>query len=196
MELIVATGNQNKLAEIRRILGDESGWILKSLKDVGFSGDEPAETESDFEGNALIKARYYQSKIGGIIIADDSGIECDDLDGYPGVHSARIGNDDSHRRQVLLTHLKDVVPDKNEYAARFRCVIAIVASEFEHTFNGSCEGYVKEQEKGINGFGYDPIFYLSDGRSLAEYSQQEKNNISHRGRAVDKLKAFLSNLGK
>ena len=196
MELIVATGNQNKLAEIRRILGDDFRWTLKSLKDVSFSGEEPAETESDFEGNALLKARYYQSKLGGIVIADDSGIECDDLDGYPGVHSARIGNDDSHRRQVLLTHLKDVVPNKHEYAARFRCVIAIVTSDFEHTFSGSCEGRVKDQEKGINGFGYDPIFYLDDGRSLAEYSQQEKNSISHRGRAVDKLKAFLNTIVK
>ncbi|MEE2924744.1 MAG: non-canonical purine NTP pyrophosphatase, partial [bacterium] len=117
MELIVATGNQNKLAEIRRIFGDDFRWTLKSLKDVGFSGEEPEETESDFEGNALLKARYYQNKLGGIVIADDSGIECDDLDGYPGVHSARIGNDDSHRRQVLLTHLKDVGPNKHEYAA-------------------------------------------------------------------------------
>ena len=196
MELIVATGNQNKLGEIRRILGDDFRWTLKSLKDAGFSGEEPEETESDFEGNALLKARYYQNKLGGIVIADDSGIECDDLDGYTGVHSSRIGNDDSHRRQVLLTHLKDVVPNKHEYAARFRCVIAIVASDFEHTFSGSCEGHVKDQEKGINGFGYDPIFYLDDGRSLAEYSQQEKNSISHRGRAVDKLKAFLNTLGK
>tara|TARA_Y100000589_G_scaffold264608_1_gene255347 strand:- start:719 stop:1309 length:591 start_codon:yes stop_codon:yes gene_type:complete len=196
MELIVATGNQKKLAEIRRILGDDFRWPLKSLHDVGFSGEEPAETESDFEGNALLKARYYQCKLGGIVIADDSGIECDDLDGYPGVHSARIGNDDPHRRQILLAHLKDTVPHKQKYPARFRCVIAIVTSDFEHTFSGSCEGHVKDQEKGTNGFGYDPIFYLDDGRSLAEYSQQEKNSISHRGRAMEKLKAFLNNLSK
>jgi len=196
MELIVATGNQNKLEEIRRILGDDSNWILKSLNDLNYVGEEPEETEPQFEGNALLKARYYQNELGGIVVADDSGIECDDLDGYPGVHSARIGNDDVHRRKVLLSHLKDAVPEKTKYQARFRCVIAIVSNEVEHTFSGSCEGHVMDQEKGVNGFGYDPIFYLQDGRSLAEYSQEEKNLISHRGRAVSKLKSFLENFSK
>ena len=194
-DLIVATSNLKKLAEIQRILGPDSDWNLKSLADMNFEGQEPEENEASFEGNALLKARYYQKHLGGIVIADDSGIECDDLAGYPGVHSARIGNDDKHRRQVLLEKLKQTKPETESFPSRFRCVIALIGADLEETFSGSCEGYVIDQERGTNGFGYDPIFYLEDGRSLAEYSQEEKNQISHRGQAVDKLKTFLNTLG-
>ena len=190
-DLIVATSNLKKLAEIQRILGPDSDWNLKSLADMNFEGQEPEENEASFEGNALLKARYYQKHLGGIVIADDSGIECDDLNGYPGVHSARIGNDDKHRRQVLLEKLKQAKPKAEGFPSRFRCVIALIGKDLEQTFSGSCEGSVRDQEKGTNGFGYDPIFYLEDGRSLAEYSQEEKNQISHRGLAVCKLKSFL-----
>ncbi|MBQ0048705.1 MAG: RdgB/HAM1 family non-canonical purine NTP pyrophosphatase [Bacteroidales bacterium] len=204
MELIMATNNEHKLREIRQILG--SAYEVKGLKDIGCLEDIP-ETSNTLEGNALQKARYVFEHYHMGCFADDTGLEVEALDGAPGIFTARFGAmngyGDSHDSDAniacLLAQLKDA-PNRH---ARFRTVIALIREErdpetgetkpVEHLFEGIVEGEILTERRGIDGFGYDPIFAPDEtGLSFAEMGPEEKNRISHRGRATQKLVAFLT----
>lgn len=190
--MIFATGNQDKMREIREILGDLPLEIL-SMKDAEISADIE-ENGSSFEENALIKAREVCRIAGEMVLADDSGLEIDYLNGEPGIYSARyMGEDTSYRikNQNLIDRLSGVPDEKR--TARFVCAIAAVFPDGrEHVVRGTIEGIIGYEERGENGFGYDPIFYLPEkGLSTAQLSREDKNRISHRGNALRKMKAFL-----
>lgn len=185
----LATGNSHKLEEFSRALGEQ---IVPPSR-YGLVMDVE-ETGTTFEDNALIKARWLAQKSGVPSLADDSGLEVDALDGAPGVYSARFGGaglDDRGRRLLLLEKLKDVPPAKR--TARFVCVLALCEpGGREHTFRGECEGSILFEERGQGGFGYDPVFLFPPaGLSFAEMSARAKDEVSHRGRAIQKLREFL-----
>ena len=187
--MIFATGNENK---IREILGDLPLEIL-SMKQAGISADIE-EDGTSFEENALIKAREVCRLAGEMVLADDSGLEIDYLNGEPGIYSARyMGEDTSYRikNQNLIDRLEGV-PDEQR-TARFVCAIAAVfPNGKELVVRGTVEGMIGYEERGENGFGYDPIFYLPDrGVSTAELPPEEKNSLSHRGNALRKMKELL-----
>jgi XTP/dITP diphosphohydrolase len=190
--LIVASGNQGKVKEIRAILGSDFPYEVKSLKEAGFVGEEPEENGDTYEANAQIKAEYYSKKLNMAVIADDTGLECMDLDKWPGLRSARVADEDKKRRRVLIDKLIAESGVKEPWKARFVCSVCLYQPgkpvEF---FEGILNGSIKDEEKGEHGFGFDPIFYLEDGRSLAEVTTEEKNTISHRGIAIGKLKNYL-----
>ena len=190
--MIFATGNENKMKEIREILGDLPLEIL-SMKQAGISADIE-EDGTSFEENALIKAREVCRLAGEMVLADDSGLEIDYLNGEPGIYSARyMGEDTSYRikNQNLIYRLEGV-PDEQR-TARFVCAIAAVfPNGKELVVRGTVEGMIGYEERGENGFGYDPIFYLPDrGVSTAELPPEEKNSLSHRGNALRKMKELL-----
>ena len=190
--LIFATGNADKMKEIREILGDLPVEIL-SMKEAGV----PAEVEengSSFEENALIKARAICELANEMVLADDSGLEIDYLNKEPGIYSARyMGEDTSYRikNQNLIDRLEGVPDEKR--TARFVCAIAAVFPDGKELIvRGTIEGRIGYEERGENGFGYDPIFYLPDRDiSTAQLSREEKNSISHRGNALRKMKELL-----
>jgi XTP/dITP diphosphohydrolase len=187
--IVIATRNRGKVEELRALLGDlpvevRAAGDYEGLGEV----EEDAET---FEGNALKKAHAVALFTGEAALADDSGLEVDALDGAPGVHSARYAGPDGDaeaNRQRLLEAMRDAV----DRQARFRCALAFVDGVNEWVFDGSCEGEIINEERGEGGFGYDPVF-VPDGYvvTFAEMSRQEKNMISHRGRAMRKLRVFL-----
>ena len=190
--LIFATGNKDKMKEIREILGDLPVEIL-SMKEAGIQADIE-ENGKSFEENALIKARAVCRLAGEMVLADDSGLEIDYLNGEPGIYSARyMGEDTSYKikNQNLIDRLAGV-PDE-ERTARFVCAIAAAFPDGrEYVVRGTIEGMIGYEERGENGFGYDPIFYLPDrGVSTAELPREEKNSISHRGNALKKMKELL-----
>jgi len=189
----VATANPHKLEEIRGILGP-LGFAPVGLEAWPELGDLP-ETADTFEGNALMKARALFELIGVVTVADDSGLEVDALDGAPGVHSKRFTSEGTHpaNNRELLRVLQGV----SDRAARFRCVVAVVGPGVELCASGSCEGRIGHELRGAGGFGYDPLFMPREtpGRSMAELSADEKNLISHRGRAFRQLPALLAQLG-
>ena len=190
--LIFATGNKDKMKEIREILGDLPVEIL-SMKEAGIQADIE-ENGKSFEENALIKARAVCRLAGEMVLADDSGLEIDYLNGEPGIYSARyMGEDTSYKikNQNLIDRLAGV-PDE-ERTARFVCAIAAAFPDGrEYVVRGTIEGMIGYEERGKNGFGYDPIFYLPDrGVSTAELPREEKNSISHRGNALKKMKELL-----
>jgi XTP/dITP diphosphohydrolase len=177
--LIFATTNQGKLAELRALLGE--GWEVKSAADFPHL-PEVEEDRDTFEGNAAKKAHAFASALGLWALADDSGLCVDALDGRPGVWSARYGADDQARIARLLGELSPT-PEAAR-TARFVCALCLAGPEGEEKRSfGTCEGRIGLEQRGSNGFGYDPIFYLPDGRSLAEYTRDEKSAISHRGAA-------------
>ncbi|HIZ21759.1 MAG TPA: XTP/dITP diphosphatase [Candidatus Blautia faecigallinarum] len=190
--IIFATGNQDKMKEIREILQDLGIEIL-SLKEAGIEADI-VEDGTTFEENAVIKARTICEKTGEIVLADDSGLEIDHLNKEPGVYSARyMGEDTSyHIKNANLIQRLEGVPDEKR-TARFVCVIAAAFPDGTiKTARGTMEGRIGYEEKGENGFGYDPIFYLPEyGCSSAELSMEEKNKISHRGKALRAMKEEL-----
>ena len=190
--IIFATGNQDKMKEIREILQDLDIEIL-SLKEAGIEADI-VEDGTTFEENAVIKARTICEKTGEIVLADDSGLEIDYLNKEPGVYSARyMGEDTSyHIKNANLIQRLEGVPDEKR-TARFVCVIAAAFPDGTiKTARGTMEGRIGYEEKGENGFGYDPIFYLPEyGCSSAELSMEEKNKISHRGKALRAMKEEL-----
>ena len=190
--LIFATGNEHKMVEIREILGELPVEIL-SMKDVGIKADI-VENGSTFEENALIKAKEVCKLAGEMVLADDSGLEIDYLNGEPGIYSARyMGEDTSYRikNQNLIDRLEGVPEEKR--TARFVCAIAAAFPDGRSfVVRGSMEGIIGYEERGTNGFGYDPIFYLPErGVSTAEIPPEEKNSISHRGNALRKMKELL-----
>ncbi|MCI5700032.1 MAG: XTP/dITP diphosphatase [Lachnospiraceae bacterium] len=193
--IIFATGNQGKLREIREILSD-IGIEVISMKDAGITADID-ENGTTFEENAIIKAKTIHQLTGEAVMADDSGLEIDYLNKEPGVLSARyMGEDTSyHIKNMALVERLAGVPDEQR-TARFVCVIALVLSNGEVlTTRGDFEGRIGYEEKGENGFGYDPIFYVPEyGCSSAELSPEQKNAISHRGQALRKMKEKIEQL--
>ena len=187
--MIFATGNENKMKEIREILGALPLEIL-SMKEAGVSADI-VEDGKTFEENALIKARAICKLAGEMVLADDSGLEIDYLNKEPGIYSARyMGEDTSyHIKNKSLIDRLEGVPDEKR-TARFVCAIAAVFPDGkELVVRGTVEGIIGYEEKGENGFGYDPIFYLPErGCTTAELPPEEKNSISHRGNALRLMK--------
>ncbi|MDO8847489.1 MAG: RdgB/HAM1 family non-canonical purine NTP pyrophosphatase [Coriobacteriia bacterium] len=194
--VVVATANRGKLEEIRSTLPFE-GWEFVTAADLGAEPLEVEETGTTFIANARLKAHAYHEAFGLAALADDSGLEVDVLGGAPGVHSARYagnccGAGDSANNARLLIELEEV--PKPERTARFRSVMVLVAEDGTETVaEGDCEGAIGFEPRGIGGFGYDPLFLpvASPGRTMAELTLAEKNEISHRGAALRALRAQL-----
>lgn len=191
--LIMATNNEHKLREIRQILGDK--YEVKGLKEIGCLEDIP-ETSDTLEGNALQKARYVYEHYGLNCFADDTGLEVEALGGAPGIYTARYGSmngyGDSHDSDANIACLLDRLHGAATRKARFRTVIALLQGGKEYLFEGIVEGEIATERRGQDGFGYDPIFApVKTGITFAEMGPAEKNRISHRGRATQKLVAFL-----
>ena len=189
MKLVFATNNAHKLSEIRNILGNS--LEVASLAEIGCHDDIP-ETADTLEGNALIKARWVKERYGFDCFADDTGLEVEALGGGPGVHTARYAYPDRHDPVANTRKLLAELHDKDNRAARFRTVIALIQGTDEHLFEGIVEGHITTEERGTEGFGYDPVFAPEGGeKTFAELGVEAKNNISHRARAVRKLADFL-----
>ena len=192
-KIIFATGNEGKTREIRLILED-LGMEVLSLKEAGIQL-EIQENGDTFEENAVIKARAVMEETGALVLADDSGLEIDYLNGEPGVYSARyLGEDTSYRikNQNLIDRLEGVPEEKR--TARFVCVIAAVFPDGRTLMaRGTIEGIIGYEERGEGGFGYDPIFWLPEyACSTAELTMEKKNELSHRGKALRIMKKELS----
>ena len=192
MKLIFATGNAGKMREIRMILED-TGMEILSMKEAGIEADIVEDGKS-FEENALIKARAVAAHTDGIVLADDSGLEIDYLNGEPGIYSARyLGEDTSyHIKNANLIERLSRVPDEKR-TARFVCAIAAVLPDGKNfTTRGVIEGRIGYEERGENGFGYDPIFYLPEYQmTSAELAPELKNELSHRGKALRAMREEL-----
>ena len=208
MKIVFATNNAHKLQEVRQILGDR--FEVVGLKDISCTEDIP-ETADTLEGNALQKARYVKEHYNLDCFADDTGLEVRALQGAPGVFTARyaelaattpgsspagalaspasLSHDSNANMALLLRNLEN----KSDRHARFRTVIALLYQGEEHLFEGIVEGEILRKRHGAEGFGYDPVF-APEGRgcSFAEMTADEKNAISHRGRAIRKLVDFLT----
>ena len=192
-KIIVATGNEGKMKEFRQILQGED-IVFSSLKDENLQDVEIVEDGSTFEENALIKARKISELTGQIVLADDSGLEVDALDKAPGIYSARyMGEDTSYdiKNQALLDRLEGVPDEKR--TARFVCAIAAVMPDGScEVVRGTMEGIIGYEIAGENGFGYDPIFFLPEcGCTSAELSPEKKNELSHRGEGLKKIRKIL-----
>ena len=189
-KIVFATNNAHKLQELRQILGNQ--YEILGLVDIGCHEDIP-ETANTIEGNARMKAEYVKQHYGYDCFSDDTGLEIDALNGEPGVLSARYagpGHDSEANIEKVLKKLDGVT----ERTARFRTAIALLQGDEMHLFEGQVEGVILTERHGTGGFGYDSIFQPveGDGSTFAQMSPQDKNSISHRGRAVAKLVEFLN----
>jgi XTP/dITP diphosphohydrolase len=189
MKLIFATGNENKVREIRQLLPD--GFSLLSLADIGFS-DEIPETSDTIEGNSLQKARFLKDVLQTDGFAEDTGLEVDALLGEPGIYSARYAGPQKSARDNMDLLLQRMLGQTNR-KARFRTVITLIIGSDIRQFEGILNGQIGHHKIGDQGFGYDPIFVLKDGRTLAELSPEEKSKLSHRAIAFNELMHFLQN---
>ncbi len=189
MKIVFATNNQNKLIEVRNILGNQ--FDIVSLKDIGCYEDIPEKGQT-LKDNALIKAQYVYDKYHVNCFADDTGLECDALGGAPGVYSARYAGGEGHDSQANMTKLLNELENNNNRKARFRTVIALIINGKVTTFDGIVNGEIIRERRGGEGFGYDPIFQ-PDGynQTFAELGTDIKNQISHRARATQKLAEYL-----
>ena len=192
-KIIVATGNEGKMDEIRQILQGENIQFV-SLKDENLQDVEIIENGSTFEENAIIKARTISDLTGQMVLADDSGLEVDYLHGEPGIYSARyLGEDTSYdiKNRILLDRLEGVPDD--ERTARFVCAVAAVFPDgTTSVVRETIEGQIGHEIVGANGFGYDPIFYVPEfGCTTAEMTPEQKNKLSHRGKALRAIKILL-----
>lgn len=195
--IVFATGNNDKLREIREILADFSIEVV-SMKEAGIEDDIP-ENGTTFEENSLIKSRFISEKCKLPALADDSGLEIDFLNGEPGIYSARyLGRDTDYttKNSIIIDKLKEA--GAGERGARFVCAVSLVLPDGrEFVTKGIMEGEIAHEIKGENGFGYDPIFYLPEyGMNSAEISREEKNKISHRGKALRSMVDILYTLLK
>lgn len=191
MKLVFATNNSHKLQELRQIVGD--GFEILSLDDIDCHDDIP-ETADTLEGNSLQKARWIKDRYGYDCFADDTGLEVDCLGGEPGVRSARYagpGHDSQANMRLLLERMQSC----SDRRARFRTVITLITGDQVHRFDGEVHGHITREPHGDSGFGYDPVF-MPDGwtKTFAEATADEKNAVSHRGRAVAALSRFLKTL--
>lgn len=194
-KIIFATGNANKMVEVRMILAD-CGYEIVSMKEAGIDIDI-VEDGKTFEENAIIKATAIsktKEAEGCVVLADDSGLEVDYMDGAPGIYSARWQGEDtpySIKNQMIIDALADA--KEEERTARFVCTIAAAFPDGTVTTRrGVIEGMIAHQPAGENGFGYDPIFFLPEyGKTTAELAPEDKNKISHRGRALEKIREVL-----
>jgi XTP/dITP diphosphohydrolase len=194
-KILLATNNQGKLQELRSLISGKS-WEFTTPAEQGIHMSVN-ETGVTFEANAVLKAKAYAKAADLITLADDSGLEVNALNGEPGVFSARYGGPDAtdkERNEYLLSNLSEV-PWENR-KARFRCVIAIIFPDGELVLcKGDCPGMIAFEPKGENGFGYDPIFWLpSFNKTMAELAIDEKNEISHRGKAARQAQLFLTDV--
>lgn len=194
-KIVLATHNAGKIREFKSIL-EPLGYEAVSVHDVIADITEPEETGTTFAENALLKATYYMKATGLPCLADDSGIAADALGGRPGVYSARYAGpdcDDEANNQKLIRDLAPYTGDDRK--GYYACVVALVWPDGRSlTGKGTCDGIIRDFYQGEGGFGYDPLFYLPEfGKTMAELSMEEKNRISHRGRA---LRDLLSKIGK
>lgn len=198
--VVIASNNVHKAREIAEVL-DFPEWQFSTLRQLGIDSD-PVEDAGTFEGNARIKARAARKACGGkAVLADDSGLEVDALDGAPGVFSARYAGEnanDAENNKKLLASLSHVLG--NERTARFVCTLVFIDTDGKETVvRGTVEGHIGFEERGNNGFGYDPLFLpdaFGDGRTFAEAAPEEKNAISHRGNALRRLREELLNMSE
>ncbi len=196
MKIVLATGNKNKIREIKEKFSSLGTLEISSLEELS-NIPHIEENASTFRGNALIKAAAICSLTGSPAMADDSGIVIDALNGEPGIYSARygsIGFSDTERNSLVLSKLEGVPEDKR--SARFVCAIALVLPNGEeYTTEGVCHGIISREPAGEKGFGYDPIFYIPEAeRTMAQLTPEEKNSISHRGKALEKIYEVLKEL--
>ena len=189
-KLVFATNNAHKLDEIRAILGDKIEVL--SLKDINCDADIP-ETADTLEGNAALKAEYIYKNYGLDCFADDTGLEVEALGGAPGVYSARYAGGDGHDSEANMRKLLEELDGGQNRKAQFRTAICLIEQGEEHLFEGIVKGSIIEQKRGVSGFGYDPVF-MPEGyeETFAEMGNAEKNKISHRARAVEKLCEYLN----
>lgn len=192
MRIILATHNKGKIREFREAFA-ELGWEAVPISEIADLPD-PEETGTTFEENALQKARAYAAAVGEPVLSDDSGIIADALGDRPGIYSARYagthGDDEANNRKLI----QDLAPyTGDERKGRYVCVVALVWPDGRAvTAEGACEGIIRDFYAGTGGFGYDPLFFLPQfGKTMAEISLEEKNSISHRGRALRALIAKL-----
>ncbi len=205
MKLVFATGNEGKLREASEILGE--GFELVSLAQVGITEDIP-ETGKTLVANSLQKAAYLYEKVGCNCFADDTGLEVDALGGAPGVHTARYAGDDKDFNKNMDKVLKELEVLEGEAGivgslglktkpfsrrARFKSVITLIINGEKKFFEGTLEGVIAREKSGNGGFGYDPIFIADEfpGKTLADISEEEKNAISHRGKALRAMAEWL-----
>lgn len=204
-KLVFATNNSHKLTEVRQIIGDS--YEILSLSDIGCHEELP-ETHDTLEGNALEKARYVYEHYHYDCFADDTGLEVSALGGAPGVFSARYaslpedvatdgtnrwGAQNDHDSEANMRKLLDALQSQADRSAQFRTVIALIQGGKEHLFEGIVKGKITPERHGAEGFGYDPIFQPDEHTAtFAEMSAEEKNHISHRGRATARLVDFLT----
>ncbi len=188
MEIIFATNNDHKLHEVSEYL--KHTYKIVSLKEIGCFDDIP-ETADTLEGNALLKARYVHERFGKDCFADDTGLEVEALNNAPGVYSARYAGADKDAGANMRKLLAELSDEPNR-KARFRTVIALIKGGKEYLFEGEVRGIILHEPKGVNGFGYDPVFMPENyDKSFAELDLSVKNTISHRANAVKKLVEFL-----
>ena len=187
-QICFATQNQHKLAELRAFLKDD--FLVLGLEDIGCTSDIP-ETGTTLQENAAIKARYVKEHFDISCFSDDTGLEIDSLNGAPGVYSARYAGEPANSENNIDLVLENLGDTKNR-SARFKTVIALIIGSDMHYFEGTVEGSILTERHGAGGFGYDSIFQPEGySKTFAEMSMKEKNKISHRGIAVQKLVAFL-----
>jgi len=200
LSILLATNNAHKVQEIQDVLASV-GITVQSLRDAGVDEPEPVEDQPTFAGNAWLKARYYAQRTGRVCLADDSGLCVDALGGQPGVRSARYADAEGERREVdaannrkLIESLQDV-PEADR-TARFVCVMVLADADATWAqVRGEVAGRIVDPARGANGFGYDPHFLIDElGRTAAELSPQQKNAVSHRGRALRELVRALERL--
>lgn len=192
--VVLASSNQGKIRDLQALLEGVANVVSGADLDI----EMPEETGTTFMENALLKARAGHEQTGLTVLADDSGLEVDALDGEPGVYSARYAGEDGNdeANNLKLIEVMQSVPE-SERSARFRCAIAVVTADGDElTFDGVCEGTIGYEPRGDQGFGYDPLFVLPDGLSMSEHDNAFKNKISHRGEAMRKaipaLRSYLA----
>lgn len=190
MKLVFATNNQNKVNEIKSLLGE--GIEILTLKEIGCNEELP-ETQETLEGNALQKARYVADNYNVNCFADDTGLEIESLNGAPGVYSARYAGENCVAEDNITKILSELDGKENR-EAKFRTIVSLILDDQEYYFEGKVDGSIKRSKSGSDGFGYDPIFQPNGfDITFSEMSMAEKNAISHRGKAVSKLIEFLKN---
>ena len=189
---LVASKNKDKIHEISEILA-ECPFEIVGMENIGIHTDVVEDADS-FQGNALLKAKAIHEQVGGYVMADDSGLCIDALDGAPGIYSSRFCGEDStyqEKFEKIWEMLKDV--PKEKWTAHFVCAIAVIRPDGSHFIvQEQCDGVLLDSPRGDNGFGYDPIFYVPEiGKTTAEISDEEKNAISHRGKALRSMLTIL-----